>query len=63
MPVRSLLDNRLSPDDNVSGENRRSGEMRLGSWFQAGITAWQVTERALDYETRMVKRGQALSTR
>lgn len=31
VPVRSLLDNRLSPDDNVSGENRRGGEMPLGS--------------------------------
>lgn len=31
VPVRSLLDDRLSPDDNVSVQNARGGELPLGS--------------------------------
>lgn len=53
----------MSPDDNVSVKNRRGGEMPLGSWFKAEVTAWQMIEHALDYETRMGQKGQALSTR
>jgi hypothetical protein len=60
-PVRSLLNNRLGPDDNLSRQNGGSGEVTLGSRFQAEIPARQMTERTLDYETRLVRGGQTLS--
>ena len=55
VPVRSLLNDRLDPDDNVSRQNRRGSEMLLGSRFQAEVVAREVAEGALSCETRLVR--------
>ena len=62
VPVRSLLNGRLSPDNNVVHKNGGVSKMPLGSGFQTGLVAWQLIERALHYQTRTV-RAQALSNR
>lgn len=49
VPIRSLLNSRLGPDDNVGHESRRISKMFLGSGFEAGLAAWQTSKRALYY--------------
>jgi len=47
VPVRSLLNDRSGPDDNVGRESGRSSEMFLGPRFQTEIAAWQTIKHAL----------------
>lgn len=55
VPVRSLLDGRLGPDGDVSVQSGRSSKLFLGARFQTELGAWQMTQRALDYQTRAVR--------
>ena len=55
VPVRSLLDDRLSPDGNVVRQSGKNGEMFLGFGFQGGLAARQLTNRALHYQTRTMR--------
>jgi len=47
VPVRSLLNDRLSPDGNHIGESGKSSEIFLGFGFQIRLAARQMIKRAL----------------
>jgi len=47
VPVRSMLNSRLGPDDYAGRKSGRSGKMFLGSRLQTRLAAWQTVERAL----------------
>jgi len=55
VPVRSFLNGRFCPDRNICRKGGRSSEVLLGARFQTGLTARQTVERALYYQTRMVR--------
>lgn len=55
VPVRSLLDDRLSPDGNVVRQSGKNSKMFLGFGFQGGLAARQLTNRALHYQTRTMR--------
>jgi len=47
VPVRSLLNDGLSPDGNIIGENGENSEIFLGLGFQIRLAARQMIKRAL----------------
>jgi len=55
VPVRSLLNNRLGPDDNVGRQSGKFSKMLLGVGFQAGLAAWEMIKCALHYKTRTMR--------
>jgi len=55
VPVRSLLDDRLGPDGNVVRESGKNSEMFLGFGYRNRHAARQLSNRALNYQTRTIR--------
>lgn len=55
VPVRSLLNGRLGPYDDVGRKIGRSSKLCLGASFQTGPAARQIAKSALHCQTTMVR--------